>query len=163
MKDRPSIHALANSPATADRQVLAPLGELRDSVWALRNEALRSPLISGRNGLGGHQAIRSPGELHLHSAFNELNLAGWLINRELHGKPQDVHEPILITRAGIILGGFAEWHAAVCAGQTEINCTEFALNDDEALQLIISSHRPKAWNDFVRTELALEQEPYFQA
>ena len=39
----------------------------------------------------------------------------------------------------------------------------FALNDDEALHLIISLHRPKAWNDFVRTELALEQEPYFQA
>jgi hypothetical protein len=165
MKDRPSIHALANSPTTVDRQMLAPVGELRSSVWALRNEALRSPLIStGRNGLGGHQAIRSPGELHLHSAFNELNLAGWLINTELQGKPQDVHEPILITRTGIILGGFAEWHAAVCAGQPEIDCTEYALNDDKALQLILILHRPRAaWNDFTRTELALEQEQYFQS
>jgi len=99
----------------------------------------------------------------LHPTFNDLNLSGWLLNRELHGKAQDAHEPILITQAGITLGGFAEWHAAVCAGQPEINCTEFALNDDEALQLIISSHRPKAWNDFIRTELALEQEPCFQS
>src|SRR6185437_4574808 len=66
MKDRPSIHALANSPASTDRQMLAPVGELRPSVWALLNEALRSPLIStGRNGLRGHQTIRSPEELHL--------------------------------------------------------------------------------------------------
>ena len=141
-------------------------GKLRSSVWALRNEALRSPLIStGRTGIGrGHQALRSPGELHLHSAFNELNLAGWLINTESQGKPQNVHEPILITHAGILLAGFAEWHAAVCAGQAEIDCVEFALNDDEALQLILTLHRPRtAWNDFTRTELALEQEPYFQS
>jgi hypothetical protein len=100
----------------------------------------------------------------LHPAFNDLNLSGWLINSELQGKPQDVHEPILITRTGIILGGFAEWHTAVCAGQPEIDCTEYALNDDEALQLILTLHRPRAaWNDFTRTELALEEEPYFQS
>jgi hypothetical protein len=100
----------------------------------------------------------------LHPAFNGLNLSGWLINSELQGKPADVHEPILITRTGITLGGFAEWHTAVCAGQTEIDCVEFALNDNEALQLILTLHRPRAaWNDFIRIELALEQEPYFQS
>jgi hypothetical protein len=100
----------------------------------------------------------------LHPTFNDPNLSGWLINSELQGKPQDVHEPILITRGGIILGGFAEWHTAVCAGQPELECTEFALNDDEALQLILTLHRPRtAWNDFTRTELALEQERHFQS
>jgi hypothetical protein len=99
----------------------------------------------------------------LHPAFNDLNLSGWLINSEGQGKPQDVHEPILSTRTGIILGGFAEWHAAVCAGQPEIDCVEFELDADEALQLILTVHRPRvAWNDFTRTELALEQEQYFQ-
>ncbi|HET9281749.1 MAG TPA: hypothetical protein VFR24_07285 [Candidatus Angelobacter sp.] len=110
------------------------------------------------------KAVRSPEVLRLHPTFNDLNLSGWLINSELQGKQQNVHEPILITRAGIILGGFAEWHGAVCAGQPEIDCTEFALNDDEALQLILTLHRPRvAWNDFTRTELALEQEFYFQS
>jgi hypothetical protein len=132
---------------------------------AFRNEALLSPLIStGRNGLGGYQVVRSPGALRLHPAFNELNLADWLIHSESQGKPKDVHEPILITNQDILLAGFAEWHAAVCAGQGEIVCIEFALNADEALQLILTLHRPRvAWNDFTRTELALEQEPYFQA
>jgi hypothetical protein len=100
----------------------------------------------------------------LHPAFNELNLSGWLINSELQGKPQDVREPILTSKSGILVAGFAEWHAAVCAGQAEVDCIEFALNDHEALQLILTTHRPRAaWNDFTRTELALEQEPYFQS
>jgi len=126
----------------------------------------RSPynFSRGRNGLASTKAVRSPGALRLHPAFNDLNLFGWLINSELQGKPQDVHEPILITRTGIILGGFAEWHATVSAGQPEIDCTEFELNADEALQLILTLHKPRsAWNDFTRTELALEQEPYFQS
>jgi hypothetical protein len=93
-----------------------------------------------------------------------LNLSGWLINSDLQGKPQDVHEPILITRTGIIFEGFAEWHTAVCGGQPEIDCTEFELKGDEALRLILALHRPRAaWNDFIRIELALEQEPYFQS
>jgi hypothetical protein len=100
----------------------------------------------------------------LHPAFDDLNLFGWLINSELQGKPQDIHEPILITRTGIILGGFAEWHTAICAGQPDIDCTEFDLNADEALRLILTLHRPRAArNDFIRIELALEQEPYFQS
>jgi ParB-like chromosome segregation protein Spo0J len=108
--------------------------------------------------------VRSPETLLLHPAFNELNLHGWLINSESQDKPQGVREPILITKRGILLLGFAEWHAAICAGQPEIDCTEYALNDDEALQLILTLHRSRAaWNDFTRTELALEQELYFQS
>jgi hypothetical protein len=165
MNDRSSMNPSAAAAASPDRQILTQPGELRPSVSALRHSALLSPLISaGRNGLVSTKAVRSPGALRLHPAFNDLNLSGWLINSELQGKPQDVHEPMLITRTGIILGGFAEWHAAVCAGQPKIDCTEYALNDDEALQLILTLHRPRAaWNDFTRTELALEQEPYFQS
>ena len=94
----------------------------------------------------------------------QLNLVGWLINSESQGKPKAIREPILITKSGILIFGFPDWHAAVSAGQTEVDCTEFELNDDEALQLILSLHRPRAaWNDFTRTELAFEQEPYFQS
>ena len=130
-----------------------------------RDQAFLSPLISiRRTGLGGRPVTCPRRALRLHPAFTELNLAEWLLNSELQGKPDGVHEPILITKGGIILGGFAEWHGAVSAGQAEIACTEFALNDDEALQLILTLHRPRvAWNDFIRTELALEQEPYFQS
>lgn len=165
MKERASIHAAAVSSANTERRAAFSQGTLGSSARAFRDEALLSPLIStGRNGLGGHQAVRSPGALRLHPAFNELNLADWLIHSESQGKPQDVHEPMLISNQGILLTGFAEWHAAVCAGQGEIVCIECALNADEAMQLILTLHRPRAaWNDFTRTELALEQEPYFQS
>jgi hypothetical protein len=140
--------------------------ELRSSVSAFRNEALLSPFIStGRNGLGGgHSVGRFPGALRLHSSFLDLKLAGWLINSESQGKPHGIREPVLITRNDTIISGFADWHAAVSAGQPEVECIEFALDDDEALQLILSLHRPKAaWNDFIRIELALKQESYFQS
>jgi hypothetical protein len=165
MKSRASIDSAPASLASPDGQAISPVAQLRPSVWALRDEGLLSPIIStGRNGLGGHQSVRSPGSLRLHPAFNELNLADWLIHSESQGKPTDVREPILITNQGILLAGFAEWHSAVRAGQGKIVCIECALNTDEALQLILTLHRPRAaWNDFTRTELALEQEPYFQS
>jgi hypothetical protein len=151
-------------PSNHDQRTLPPEERLK-AVGSIRKVSLDEPLLSTeRNGLRGNQAVHSPEALRLHPAFNELNLAGWLINSEVRGKSRTVHEPILITRTGIILGGFAEWHAAVCAGQAEIHCVEFELDTDEALQLILTLHRPRtAWNDFTRTELALEQEPYFQS
>ncbi len=91
MKDLASIHASAGAPApTHGNAALAPSSS-RSSARAFREEALSSPLISiGRNGLGRHQVVRSPAALRLHRAFNELNLAGWLISSESQGKPQDV-------------------------------------------------------------------------
>jgi hypothetical protein len=165
MNDRASIHAAATSPVDTASNAAFLQGTLGSSTRAFRDEALLSPLIStARNGLRGQAAVRSPGALRLHPAFNELNLADWLIHSESQGRSQPIHEPILITNQGILLTGFAEWHAAVCARQAAIDCTEFALNDDAALQLILTLHRPRAsWNDFTRTELALEQEPYFQS
>jgi hypothetical protein len=165
MKQRASINAAAVSQGRPGHAELSPADELRPSVWAFRNEALLSPLIStGRNGLRGHPVVRSPGALRLHPAFNELNLAGWLINSESQGKPHGVREPILITESGILISGFADWQAAVCAGHAEIDCIALPLDEDEALQLILSLHRPRgAWNDFTRTELALQQVTYFQS
>lgn len=170
-------------PAAADQRILCTLPSYRDemgqgmaesafsqntlgsSTRAFRDEALPSSLIStSRNGLRGQAAVRSPGALRLHPAFNDLNLAGWLIYAESQGKSQYVREPILITNHGILLAGFSEWHAAVSAAQEQIDCVEFALNADEAMQLILTLHRPRAaWNDLTRTELALEQEPHFQS
>lgn len=98
MKDRVSIHAAATSSANTDHSAAFSQGRLGSSAHTFRGEAPLSPLIStGRNGLGGHQSVRSPGALRLHPAFNELNLADCLIHSESQGKPKDVREPILIT------------------------------------------------------------------
>jgi hypothetical protein len=164
----------AGQPQGHPSELAAPYApkHLGSSLWLAgpkgvqsTREGLQSPFVSsGKSSLQGHPIVRSPGALRLHPAFIQLNLAGWLINSESQAKPHGVCEPILITKSGILVSGFADWHAAVSAGQAEIDCSEFSLNDDEALQLILSLHRPRgAWNDFTRTELALKQESYFQS
>jgi hypothetical protein len=107
----------------------------QSSVGAFWNEELRSPFIAaGRNGLAGYRAVRLAGMLRLHPAFIQLNLAGWLINLESHGNPPRIRQPILITKNGVLISGFPDWHAAVRAGQAKIECTEFGIDDDEARQ-----------------------------
>jgi len=129
-------------------------------------DRLQSPLISGGKNLQGSPAARSPGELRLHPVFIQLNLVGTLINCAVHGrKPEgSVREPILVTTSGIVISGVREWHAAVSEGRPALDCTEYQLNDDEALQLILMLQQSRGtWNSFTRIQLALQQEPCLQA
>ena len=151
-------------PVSSDGQLLTQATELQPQP-AIGKNGLLSPFASiGRNGLQGSWVVRSPEALRLPPAFIHLKLAEWLINSESQGKPCGIREPVLITHTGTLISGFAEWHAAVFAGQAAIDCIEFALNDDEAFQLLMTLHRPRpGWNAFTRTELALHQERYFQS
>jgi hypothetical protein len=48
-------------------------------------------------------------------------------------------------------------------GRHEINCIEYPLGEDEALQFILTHHQTRCvWNDFVRIRLALTLEPTLQ-
>jgi hypothetical protein len=137
---------------------------VRPPVSEFRDEPQETVSSTGEDGLSGNRAVCRARALRLHPAFNQLDLTTWLIGTESHGKPHGIVEPILATDKGILVSGFAGWHAAACAGNAQIHCTEFALSDDEALQLILNLHRPRlAWNDFIRTELALQQVSYFEA
>jgi hypothetical protein len=70
----------------------------------------------------------------------------------------------LITTGGTILAGFGRWRKAALDGEHEIDCLEQPFSDDQALQFILSHHRPRhGWNDFVRIRLALKVgEPQLQ-
>jgi hypothetical protein len=49
------------------------------------------------------------------------------------------------------------------SGQHEINCIEYPLSEEEALQFIVSHHRPqRGWNAFMRICLALSLKSDFQ-
>jgi hypothetical protein len=130
------------------------------------HDRLQSPLFSGAKNLQGSPVARSPGELRLHPVFIQLNLVGTLINCAVHGrKPEgSVREPILVTTSGVVISGVREWHAAVSEGRPALDCTEYQLNDDEALQLILTLQQSRGtWNSFTRIQLALQQEPCLQA
>jgi hypothetical protein len=106
----------------------------------------------------GRPVIRSLGQLRLHCALDELGWTGVIdeFNAANRLKEQSVPEPILITTNGTILAGFGRWRSALFDDLHEINCIEYPLTENEALQYIISHHQPqRGWNDFVRICLAL--------
>ena len=116
--------------------------------------------------LEGRPVVRSPEQLRLHRALDELDWVGVIgeLNEAVRLTNPSVAEPILITTNGTILAGFGRWRSAVFEGRHEINCIEYPLSEDEALQFIISHHQPqRGWNAFVRIRLALTLEPYLPA
>ena len=114
--------------------------------------------------LEGRAVVRCPQQLRPHPALDELGWSGVdELNNTARLKNQSAIEPILITTCGIILAGIGRWRSARLNGGQELNCIEYPLGDEEALQFIISQHQPQwGWNAFIRIRLALKLEPYFQ-
>jgi len=109
--------------------------------------------------------VRSPEQLQLHPAMKELGWTGVIdeLNDAARLKDHSVPEQVLITTNGTILAGFGHWRSAVFDGRHEINCIEYPLGDNEALEFIIRHHQPQCgWNAFIRIRLALKLEPYLQ-
>jgi hypothetical protein len=109
--------------------------------------------------------VRFPDQLRLHPALEELRWTGVIdeLNDAARLKDQSLPEPILVTTNGTILAGFGHWRLAMSEGRHEINCIEYPLSEDEALQFILTHHQTRyGWNDFVRIRLALTLEPILQ-
>jgi hypothetical protein len=149
--------------------------EVRGYRWPLRkslpcDEQLRSETGQSLNPTGisrleGRPVVRSPEQLRLHRALDELDWAGGIgeLNEAVRLTDPSVTQPILITTNGTILAGFGRWRLAAFERRHEIHCIEYPLSEDEALQFIISHHQPqREWNAFIRIRLALKLEPYFQ-
>lgn len=112
----------------------------------------------------GRPVVRSPEQLRLHRALEELGWSGVTDElNEAHLTSWSVPEPLLITTNGTILAGIGRWRAAGFDGRNEINCIEYPLSENEALQFIIRHHQPqRGWNAFIRIRLALKLEFDFQ-
>ncbi len=113
----------------------------------------------------GRPVVRSPKQLRLHRALEELRWIGVMdeFNDAARQRNPTVTEPILITTNGTILAGFGRWRSAVFERRHEIHCIEYPLSEDEALQFILTHHQSRCgWNAFVRIHLALTLEPNLQ-
>jgi hypothetical protein len=109
--------------------------------------------------------VRTSNQLRLHPALAEIGWTGVIdgFNEATRSKDQSVSEPTLITTNGTILAGFGRWRLALFDDRHEINCIEYSLSEEEALQFIISHHQPQSgWNKYIRICLTLKLEPYFQ-
>jgi len=143
--------------------VVSHVDELHPDPSYIQGHITFNPTAMSR--LEGRPVVRSLEQLRLHRALEELGWIGLIdeFNDAARLTNPSVTEPILITTNGTILAGFGRWRAAVFNGRHEINCIEYPLTEDEALQFIIRHHQSeRGWNAFVRIRLALTQEPYFQ-
>ncbi len=141
-----------------------------DSAWMRRPSVVDSavPPFFNRattNRLEGRPVKRSPEQLRLHPALEEL---GWLglideLNDAARLKNQSVPEPIFVTPNGTILAGFGSWQLALLECRQDIHCIEYPLSEDESLPFILTHHQPRrGWNAFVRIRVALTLTPHFQ-
>jgi hypothetical protein len=162
-------------------------GDIPDQLVTCRLDDLRPhpdiPFIRGSNAQGvisevptpfnptaisrleGRPVVRSPEQLRLHRALEELGWTGVIdeVNYAARLTNQSVAEPILITTNGTILAGFGRWRLAVFESRHEIHCIEYPLSEDESLQFILTHHQTRCrWNAFVRIRLALTLEPNLQ-
>lgn len=72
-------------------------------------------------------------------------------------------DPIIITHDRIVIDGYTRWELAKRSGRRTLDCFEFELSLEEALQELIRTHRAsRGLTDFIRIELALDLEPYFR-
>jgi hypothetical protein len=87
--------------------------------------------------------VRSPEQLRLHPALEELGWVGVIgeLNEAVRQTNLSVTEPILITTNGIVLAGLGRWRSAIFDGRPKINCSEYPFSDDQALQFILTHHR----------------------
>ena len=115
--------------------------------------------------LEGCPVVRSPEQLRLHRALEELGWTGVIdeFNEAARLTNPSVTEPILISTNGTILAGFGRWRLALLEGRHEVHCIEYPIREEESIQFILNHHKPgRGWNAFVRIRLALKLEPYFQ-
>src|SRR4030095_16337467 len=63
--------------------------------------------------------------------------------------------PLVITKQGIIVDGYARWQLARQYGQSALPCIEYELSEDEALRYLVQLHRRSSgMNDYCRILLA---------
>jgi hypothetical protein len=114
----------------------------------------------------GRLVARSPKQLHLHPALDEIgwsNAVAEINQADSSAANPSAVEFILITTGGIVLAGFGRWQLALFEGRSEIGCIEYPFDQEQALQFMLSQQRARCgWNAFVRIELALKLEPGFQ-
>lgn len=113
----------------------------------------------------GRPVVRSPQQLRLHRALEQLGWVGVIdeFNKASGQANAPVPEPVLITTNGTLLAGFGRWHVALVKGRPEIPCIEYALDEDQSLQFILTHHQiRRGWNDFVRIRLAVTLKSSFR-
>jgi ParB-like chromosome segregation protein Spo0J len=109
-----------------------------------------------------HLATYRVDELHPHPSYvrHQLTVPASKLSALAERGDLGFQEPLLITREGTILDGYARWELARLQGRLTLPCIEYELTEADALRWLLDTHRrSKGLNDFIRVLLALELEP----
>lgn len=101
-------------------------------------------------------------ELHPHPSYVRHQLAVPASKLSALAELGDLafQEPLVITREGTILDGYARWELARLRGRVTLPCVEYELTEADALRWLLQRHRrTKGLNGFIRVLLALDLEP----
>jgi hypothetical protein len=73
-------------------------------------------------------------------------------------------DPLLVTREGIIIDGYARKEYAVGLGISTLPCVEFDIGEDAALRMLLNKHRRSpGWNDYNRIRMGSRLKDFFRA
>lgn len=115
---------------------------------------------------GSRTIVRALEELHIHPALEEIGFCAFLPELSEAARSGDhtsTEEPIFVTQTGVILAGFGRWRLAVSQQVASIECVQYSLTDEDALQFMLNLQKRRAgWNPFIRIRLALKLEGTLQ-
>jgi ParB-like chromosome segregation protein Spo0J len=101
--------------------------------------------------------MRSTKELQKHPAYAELQLAvspAKVASIKRLGELA-FKDPLLVTRQGVIIDGYARKEYADSVGISTLLCVELDVSEEEALRVILNRHRRSVgWNDYNRIRMA---------
>jgi hypothetical protein len=101
--------------------------------------------------------MRPTNELRKHPAYAELQLS---VSPPQFASIKRLGEsafkdPLLVTRQGVIIDGYARKEYADSLGISTLLCVELDVSEEEALRVILNKHRRSAgWNDYNRIRMA---------
>jgi len=140
-------------------------GFVHCSRWLLYKLVDRGTPLTIEASLDGRLLNYSVHQLRPHPSYARHKFsvqASQLAALEEHGELA-FRSPVLITREGFIIDGYARWELAKRQGRSTLPCLEYDITEQEALQLLIQTHRrSQGLNDFRRIELALDLEHGFK-
>jgi hypothetical protein len=138
------------SALIADRAQFSDREGLADSLAGLSRVESVSPKPSGT-------VFRCVDDLRKQQTYTELQLtvSAEQLAALTHLGDLVFKDPLLITREGVIIDGYARKEYAEKLGVSTLACVELDLGEEEALRMILVKHRRSpGWNDYNRIRMA---------
>jgi hypothetical protein len=129
------------------------------------DEQPRSETGQQLDGVPGQLLTCPPAEIRPHPSYDRNNLAVSSSQLAALAALGDLafREPLLITGDRTIVDGYARWKLAQLTNRPLLLCMEYQLDETEALQLLLRTHRRlNGFIAFNRIGLALDLKPFFQ-